>query len=413
VEAAMSSTTNIIRPIYLDKIKGYIDKPDVKIITGLRRSGKTEILKMVRDEIKSRVDHDQIIYINFEELDYAHLLDAKELNKYFLSAIKDDRRYYVFLDEIQDVKGWERTVNGLRLKNTDIYITGSNSKIMSDELETHLGGRTISFRANTLSFAEFINFRKINTLSTDSIMDELNAYIDIGGFPILSVVKYNDAQKREVVKEICDTALFRDVVKRRGIRHPQLLDKIVAFLFDNVGSLVSIRAILNYLKSSGRGADHETVANYIKHLEDAFIIKSAPIFDIKGKRLLEVNDKFYLGDHALQYAVRQKRMDKVQGILENIVFNDIIRRGYKVSVGKFDNKEVDFVAEEVWGSRKIYVQVCYEFTTIDTYNREFAPLMSIKDSYPKYVVTMDKNWQADENGVMGIHLKDFLLKDSL
>jgi len=409
----MNTQNNILRPLYLEQIRGFIDKPDVKIITGLRRSGKTELLKMICEEIKSRVSPEQIIYINFEDLDYEHLLEATELNNYFRNILKDDKRYYIFLDEIQLVKDWERTVNGLRLKNTDIYITGSNSRIMSDELATLLGGRTVSFRVYPLSFREFVDFRTTSGLASGDMLKELDSYIAIGGFPRFSVINYSDSNRHTAIKDINSTALLRDVITRHKLRQPQLLDKLVAFLYDNVGSIVSIRSIVNYLKSSGRGTDPETIANYIKHLEDAFIIRSAPIYDVKGKRLLEINDKFYLGDHSLQYAVRSKRADKVQGILENIVYMELVRRGFNVYVGKIDGLEIDFIAEEQDCTRKIYVQVCYEFSSKETYKREFAPLLAIKDSYHKYVVTLDKNWRADENGAMGIHLKDFLLKKDL
>ena len=403
----------ISRPLYLKQISEFVDKPEIKIITGLRRSGKTELLKMLMHEAIAKTDTDHIIYINFEDMEFEDIVSSKELNQYFKERICDDERYYIFLDEIQLVNDWEKSVNALRLKNTDIYITGSNSKIMSEELATLLGGRTVSFRINTLSFREFIEFRKESGLGTNDLDKELEAYIDIGGFPRLSVINYSHNAIKEVVKEINATALLKDVVVRHKLKMPQLMDKIVAFLYDNVGNLVSIRAIVNYLKSSGRGTDPETVANYIKYLEDAFIIKCAPRYDIKGKRLLDTNDKFYLGDHSLQYAVRNKRADKIQGVLENIVFMELARRGYNVYVGKAGDKEVDFVAETNDGLSRIYVQVCLEFTSPATYAREFSPLKEIKDSYHKYVVTLDKNYQANENGVMGIHVKDFLLKEDL
>ncbi len=403
----------ISRPLYVNEIKRFIDDPHIKIITGLRRSGKTECLKMVWAEIAARVSADHIIYINFEDMDFEEITTAKALNAYVKAKIVDKNKYYIFLDEIQLVEDWEKSVNALRLKNTDIYITGSNSKIMSEELATLLGGRTVSFKMNTLSFAEFMEFRKQHRISTKNIDSELEQYINIGGFPLLSVRSYTDNDARKIVRDINSTALLRDVVVRYKIRQPQLLDKLTAFLYDNVGNLVSIRSIVQYLKSQGRGADPETVANYIKYLEDAFIIKTAPRYDIKGKRLLETNDKFYLGDHSLQYAVRNRRPDKVQGVLENIVFLELVRRGYNVYVGKFDDKEIDFVAEEQDGTRKIYIQVCLEFSHQDTYFREFNPLKQIKDNYHKYVVTLDKNWRADEDGVMGIHVKDFLLRDIL
>jgi predicted AAA+ superfamily ATPase len=403
----------IIRPLYLNAVSGFLDDPNVKIITGIRRSGKTELLKMIEREISARVSADHIIYINFEDMDFENLTTSKELNRYLKSKIIDNDKYYIFLDEIQLVADWEKTVNALRLKNTDIYITGSNSNIMSEELATLLGGRTVSFQMNTLSFAEFIDFRNQSGIGTGNVDMELNEYINIGGFPSLSVRDYSENDARKIVKDINSTALLKDVAVRHKIRQPQLLDKLVAFLYDNVGNLVSIRAIVHYLKSQGRGADPETIANYLKYLEDAFIIKTASRYDIRGKSLLQTNDKFYLGDHSLQYAIRNKRPDKVQGVLENIVFMELVRRGYNVYVGKMENKEVDFVAVEQDGTRKIYIQVCLEFTNPATYDREFAPLKDIKDSYHKYVVTLDSNWRADEGGIMGIHLKDFLLRDIL
>jgi predicted AAA+ superfamily ATPase len=404
----------IARPLYFDQIKGFIDKPFIKIITGLRRSGKSEFLKLVRNDILTRVDKSRVVYINFEDADFSDLKSAKELNVYFKDKMTDDGRYYFLLDEIQMVEEWEKAVNSLRLKNTDIFITGSNSRIMSDELATLLGGRTVSFNMMTLSLREFIDFRTQKGISKgDNIDFELERYIDLGGFPPVAVIDYQDKEARRIVRDINSTALLRDVIKRRDIRRPQLLDKLVEFIYNNIGSIVSISGITKYLKSQGRNTEPETVANYLKYLEDAYIIKKAPRYDIKGKRLLETNDKYYLGDHSLQYAIRDKRPDKVQAVLENIVFMELVRRGYKVSVGKLENKEIDFVAEETDGTRKIYIQVCLEFTTPETYKREFTPLKEIKDNYHKYVVTLDKNWRADEEGVMGIHLRDFLLKGDL
>ena len=396
----------------MDEIREFIDKPEVKIITGLRRSGKTELLKMIRDEIRERTDDAQTIYINFEEMDFEHIVSSKELNGYMKEKIKDDKRYYIFLDEIQLVQDWEKSVNGLRLKNTDIYITGSNSKIMSEELATLLGGRTISFRIHTLSFKEFIAFRKASGLGSDDLDAELGSFIKIGGFPRLSVIDYSESGAREVVKEINSTALLKDVIVRHKIRQPQLVDRLVAFLYDNVGSLVSVRSIVNYMKSQGRKADPETIANYIRYLEDGFLIQRAQRYDVKGKKLLETNDKYYLSDHSQQYAVRSYREDKIQGILENIIYNELTRRRYNVYVGKFDTREIDFVAEKLNGE-KIYVQVCLEFTNEEVYKREFGPLKETRDNFPKYVVSLDRFANRNDDGVIGINLKDFLLLEKL
>ena len=258
------------------------------------------------------------------------------------------KRYYIFLDEIQLVEKWEKSVNSLRLKNTDLYITGSNSRLLSSELATLLAGRYVAFHLYPLSFAEFIVFRAHSSLGItgpDGAADmdkELDAYIETGGFPLLSVNSFSPREKRQVVADIHSSAVLRDVVQRNGIRNSQLLEKIIAFLYDNVGNPVSLKKIADYLKSQKRTADFETVYNYINYLENAFIIYKAPRYDIKGKRLLETTEKYYLADHSLQYAVRGMSHDNISGILENIVFMELVRRGYRVYVGRQDAKEVDF-----------------------------------------------------------------------
>jgi predicted AAA+ superfamily ATPase len=399
---------------YIDQIAEFIDKPFIKILTGIRRSGKSELLKMLKAEVLKRTDEAHTVFINFEDADFWGIQSHEELNAFFREKLTDDRPYYIFLDEIQQVKGWEKSVNSIRLKGADVYITGSNSKIMSEELATLLGGRTVSFPIYTLSFAEFINFRQICGISDGvDIQSELEEYIRLGGFPALSTFAYSESAARHIVQDINNTALLRDVTMRHRVRMPQLMEKIVAYLYDNVGNILSVASIARYLKSNGRGGDPETIANYVKYLEDAHIVKRAQRYDLKGKKLLETPDKYYLGDHSLQYAVRNLREDKKQGILENIVFMELVRRGYSVYVGGASGgKEIDFIAEKK-GDR-VYVQVCLEFSNSpSTYRREFDPLTALDDHYPKYVVTMDKYWQANENGVRGIHLKDFLLKTEL
>lgn len=416
----------IERNIYTDKIKGFFDKEPIKIITGIRRSGKSEIMKLVRQEALNKTNEAHIIFINFEDAEFDALVSYKELNDYIVAKIVDDERYYIFLDEIQMVDKWEKAVNSLRLKNTDIYITGSNSQLLSGELSTLLAGRYVSFEVNTLSFSEFLYFRQECGVSNNSgfptgfpmgfnpTVDELDEYIRIGGFPLLSTSNFTADQARQIVTDIQSSAVLKDVVARNNIKNTPLLERIIAFLYDNVGSLVSLRKISDYLKSNGGGGDFETVSTYVGYLEKACIVKKVPRYDIKGKKLLESNDKYYLADHSLQYAVRDMKRTNLPGILENIVYNELVRRDYKVYVGKLsktDNREVDFVAEKINSGEKVYVQVCTEFGSLETMDREFAPLIEIKDHYPKYVVTLDKYWKEDRNGVVGIHLKDFLLKE--
>jgi predicted AAA+ superfamily ATPase len=336
----------------------------------------------------------------------------------------DKNKYYVFLDEPQEVIGWEKAVNSLRLMNTDIYVTGSNARLLDTEYSTLLGGRIIRFYTYPLSFNEFLEFRKECKTKSHFQNDEpitgmflkatpdLKDYIFVGGFPLASTSPLSLKEIQYIVSEVHNTALYRDVIKRNSVKNPQLMDKIVAFLYDNVGNLVSLSSISNYLKSQGRkGTDPETVVNYVRYLEEGFIIKKAQRYDVKGKKLLETNDKYYLTDHSLQYVVRDFRPDKIQGILENIVFMELVRRGYNVYVGKLDTREIDFVAEKTNG-QKIYVQVCLEFSTPEVYAREFNPLKEIKDNYPKFVVSLDTLATRNDEGVIGIHLKDFLLKEN-
>jgi predicted AAA+ superfamily ATPase len=382
-------------------------------------------MKMLKEEVLKKSDEEHIIFMNFEDDEFHDILTNKELTAYFKTRITDDKQYYVFLDEIQEVVGWEKSVNSIRLKGADVYITGSNSKIMSEELASLLGGRTLSFSIFPLSFVEFIDFRKQRGLSfltdgmkegrdgyDDAMKKELDKYIRIGGFPVLAIFDFSASEARKIVQDINSTALLRDVTLRYKIRTPQLLDKVVAFLYDNVGNLVSIASIARYLKSQGRSGDPETIANYVKYLEDARIVKRAQRYDIKGKKLLETIDKYYLGDHSLQYAIRDYRQDKVQGILENIVFAELVRRGYNVYVGSAEgDKKIDFVAEK--DGAKVYVQVCMEFSSLETIKREFEPLKQIRDHYPKYVVVLSGKGMVDDEGVKSIQLKDFLLKQEL
>ncbi|MCL2334077.1 MAG: ATP-binding protein [Candidatus Methanoplasma sp.] len=404
------------REVYTTQLKGFIDKPLIKVITGVRRCGKSGILNLIKQEIMKTVDEDHIIFISFEDSDFDNIVSYKDLNQYIKEKMKDDKRYYIFLDEIQEVTGWEKAVNSLRLKNTDIYITGSNSKLLSGELATLLAGRYVSFEARTLSFKEFINFRKEFGLDEGiqygryGLLDE---YIRSGGFPLLSSIRFTDEQARRVISDIQSAVVLKDVIERNKIKNAPLLEKIVSFLYDNVGFFISDRKIADYIKSGGGGVDYETISSYIGHLEKALLIKRVSKYDVKGKRLLDSNDKYYLADHSLQYAVRDMKTTNRSGVLENIVHNDLVRRGYKVYVGKMGTKEIDFVAEKINGGEKVYVQVCAELKSAETIEREFSPLEDIQDHYPKYVVTTDTFWNEDRNGVRGIHLHDFLLREKL
>jgi predicted AAA+ superfamily ATPase len=398
--------------MYTTQLEGFMDKPLIKVITGIRRCGKSSLLALFQERLLNHTDKSHIIAINFEDAEFDALLTYRDLNRYIAPKMTDQGRYYIFLDEIQLVENWEKCVNSLRLKNTDIYLTGSNSKLLSSELATLLAGRYVAVQVHTLSFAEFLDFRRQAGIAAgDGDMDkELRAFIETGGFPVLSANSFRPEEARQVLADINASAVLRDVVQRNGVRNTQLMEKIISFVYDNIGNPLSMKRISDYLKSRKRNADFETVYNYISYLESAFIVYKAPRYDLKGRRLLETTEKYYLADHALRYAVREMRQDTISGILENIVFLELVRRGYRVSVGKQEEREIDFVAEKTDGAGKLYIQVCLNFSSPETREREFAPLRAIKDHWPKLVITLDPFWQAEDQGVRGIHLKDFLLK---
>jgi predicted AAA+ superfamily ATPase len=279
--------------------------------------------------------------------------------------------------------------------------------LLSSELSTLLSGRYVEFHLHTLSFTEFIDFRNKNGIGSGNLDAELETYIRVGGFPILSMSDFNYNAARKIVADINNSAILRDVVERNKIRNVQMLQKIIAFVYDNVGNITSAKKISDFFKSQRRTADFETVYNYLQYLENALIIHKVPRYDIKGKKLLESYEKYYLAEHSLQYTMREYHASNISGILENIVYLELLRRGYTVSIGKIGNKEIDFIAEK--REHKLYVQVCYLFAGEETIEREFSPLIEIRDNYPKIIVTMDKFWQITKDGIRGIHLNDFLL----
>ena len=398
----------IERRLYTEQLKSFINKPVIKVILGIRRSGKSALLELFQSDILQFSDQDHIISINFEDTKFDFISDYKKLDDYILSRIKDKKTYYIFLDEIQIITQWEKCINSLALRNTDIYLTGSNSNLLSSELSTLLAGRFVQFHLYTLSFREFINFRKKRGFGSHDLDDELSAYIKTGGFPVLSTSEFDFSSARKIVTDINNSCVLRDVIERNKIRNVQLLQKIITFVYDNTGNITSAKKISDFLKSQKRKADFETVYNYLQYLENALIIYKVPRYDVKGKKLLETYEKYYLAEHSLQYTVREYNAANISGILENIVYMELRRRGYTVSIGKTGEKEIDFIAEKPAG--KLYVQVCYMLSDKETIEREFAPLLEVRDSYPKIIVTMDKFWQVEKDGIKGIHLKDFLLE---
>lgn len=397
----------IYRPMYVDRIMKYVDAPFVKILTGVRRCGKSTILKMIIKELKKRgVSEERILSYRFDSMEYEDMT-AKEMFAEIKGKLSSTEKTYIFLDEVQEIKHWEKTVNSLASDyNVDIYVTGSNSRMMSSEIATYLTGRYIAFRVYTLSFSEYIDFKKEFSTVTD-MRSELAEYIRLGGFPATHLQEYTEDEVYTIVKDIYNSTIFSDIVKRNQVRKVDQLERIVRFAFDNVGKTFSAKSISDYLKSEHRTIDNETVYSYLEKLESAYILHRCSRYDIQGKELLKTQEKFYLADTALRHSVLGYKSTSVAAMLENVVYLELCRRGYSVNIGKTINGEIDFIAEKQ--GDKIYVQVTKEIKTEETEKREYDRLLEIRDNYPKYLLTTDNFAGGNYEGIKTMHIADFLL----
>ncbi|TCP97260.1 hypothetical protein EDC44_10264 [Cricetibacter osteomyelitidis] len=402
----------ITRPTYLEKLKPFINTPFIKVITGLRRSGKSTVLKLLQAELLNLgVKNEQIIYINLESFAFTELKSAVKLYEFVKGQIHSAEKHYILLDEIQDVQEWEKAVNAFMVDfNVDLYITGSNSQLLSSELSTYLAGRYVEIPIFTLSFQEFLTFKQAYTNETPMPQTAFNEYLHKGGFPVIHTANYSEETAYKIVQDIYASVILRDTVQRHKIRDVELLERIVKFAFDNIGNTFSGKNVADFFKSQQRKVDINTVYNYLKALESAFILHRVERFDIRGKEILKTQEKFYLGDISLLYAVMGFRPMLISGILENIVYLELKRRGYQVYIGKLGDKEVDFIAQKQ--DEKLYIQVAYKLESEQTVQREFSPLLAIADNYPKYVVTMDELWRGNIEGVRHLHLVEFLMSEN-
>ena len=381
-----------------------MDAPLVKILTGVRRCGKSTIFEMIRQELLERgIPEDHIIMKKYTEMDIPDTITAKQMYDELVSRVEDDKRYYFLLDEIQEIKGWEKAVNSLlEGMDADIYVTGSNSKLMSSEISTYLTGRYISIPVFTLSFREYLEFKKESTQSYDKLLEE---YIKFGGFPIIALGEYEQQSAYQIVDGIYHTVVSRDIVKRHRINKQDLFDRVVKYVIENMGKTFSASSISNFLKSENRKVSIESIYNYLRWLEQAFIIFPCKRYDMQGKSILKTQEKYYLADVSFRYALFGYNRKMLDGVMENIVYLELRRRGYDVYVGKNNTKEIDFIA--IHKDEKIYVQVCVQIP--ENSNREVGNLMEIRDHYPKYVVTLNEMDVGIENGIRIVHLRDFLL----
>ena len=398
----------IDRPLYVDKIMAYVDTPFVKILTGVRRCGKSTILKMIMERLKTErnIPENRIISCRFDSMEYEDMT-AKQIYTLLKEKLSPVGKTYLFLDEVQEIKGWEKIVNSLASDfDVDLYITGSNSRMMSSEIATYLTGRYISFRIFTLSFGEYLMF-KSKFANVGEPKAELANYVRLGGFPATHLQAYSQDEIYTIVRDIYNSTIFSDIVKRNQVRKIDQLERVVKYTFNNVGNTFSAKSIADYLKAERRSLDNETVYSYLEKLEKAYLLHRCSRYDLQGKEILKTQEKFYLADVALRYSVLGYNADSVASSLENIVYLELCRRGYTVNVGKTGDSEIDFVA--VRQNEKIYVQVTQEINSEKTEKREYSRLLEIPDNYPKFVLTTDEFAGGNYEGIKTMHIADFLL----
>ena len=399
------------RELYIEKIKPFIDKDIIKVLTGIRRSGKSVMLKLIMEELKQNgIDEKQFININFENLINRELTTADKLDKYILKRASEIKnKCYIFLDEIQEVKDWETCINSLRVNeeyNFDIYITGSNAKLLSGELSTYLAGRYVEFVIYPFSFKEFLDTLK-SIQQSISIREAFQKYIKFGGMPFLYNLAFEEEPSLQYLKDIYSSIILKDITQRNKIRDTDLLERVINYLIMKVGNNFSATSISKFFKSENRKVSVETILNYIKAAEEAFLIYKVSRDDLIGKKILNVNEKYYIADHGIRESILESNQRDINQIFENIIYLELLRKGYNIKVGKVDNLEVDFVCTK--GNEKLYIQVAYLLASSETIEREFSSLEKINDNYPKYLISMDE-FDMSRNGIRHINIIDFLMK---
>ena len=398
----------IKRELYMSRIRPFIGSDLIKVITGIRRSGKSVMMELIKKEIiNSGVNPSQFISINFENLCYSHLQTARALHDEITARAESiDGKVYLFFDEIQEVKEWEKCINSLRISlDCDIYISGSNAKLLSSELSTYLGGRYVEFIIYPFSFAEFSELYYLS--APDEIMQNVfQKYLLFGGMPYLANLRFAEEPSKQYLQDLFTSVQLKDIVRRNKIRDVDLLERIIAYVMSNVGTTFSATSLTKFLKSEKRTVAPETILNYIKYCCDAYLIYQVKREDLQGKQILASNEKYYIADHGIREAVFGGNTKDINLILENIVYMELLRRGYKITVGKYGNKEIDFVCRK--GGEKLYVQVAYLLASEETIEREFGAFYSIRDNFPKFVVSLDE-FDFSRNGIIHKNIRDFLL----
>ena len=400
----------IKREMYMKRIRPFINTDLIKVITGIRRCGKSVMLDLIKQELEeSGIDPTRFISINFEDMRYEHLHTARALHDEIRERVAGvSERLYLFFDEIQEVDGWEKCINSLRVSmDCDIYITGSNARLLSGELATYLGGRYVEFVIYPFSFSEFTELYR-QTAPETSVPQCFQKYLLCGGMPYLSNIRYEEEPSRQYLTDLFNSVQLKDIVRRNSIRDIDLLERVISYITVNVGNTFSAASLVKFFKSEHRTVAAETVMNYIRYCCDAFLFYQIRREDIKGKQLLASNEKYYIADHGIREAVFGGNMRDINLILENIVCMELLRRGYTVTVGKSKNKEIDFICHD--RNEKIYIQVTYLLASEETIDREFSVYDSISDNFPKYVVSMDE-LDMSRNGIKHRNIRDFLLME--
>lgn len=400
----------LVRQHYLDKIEKYLGKDTIIVLTGQRRVGKSYTLRMVRD-IKAQDEHNNIIYIDKEKKAFDHIKNYQDLNTHIDAHYQTGKMNYILIDEIQEIEEFERSVRSyITEPDTEVIVTGSNAKMLSNELSTIIGGRYKEIYVHSLSYKEFLQFHNLKDGD-----DALTKYIQFGGLPGLLKMGLDEDDAMEYQKDVLNTVLLKDVISRNNIRNVPFLENLTNFIADNIGKIISASSISKYMKSQGTNVSSDTIIDYTQYLENAYIIHKVNRYDIHGKRLFESNDKFYFEDHGLRNAQTEgTREGDIEKVVENIVYQHLISLGYKVNVGQLQAGEIDFVCTKKAGSQRIYVQAAYLIANDETREREFGNLHKIKDNYPKYVVSMTPGvTRSDDNGVTHLHLRNFLMLENL
>jgi hypothetical protein len=395
----------ITRKSYLDKVLPFIDKPLIKIFTGQRRIGKSYLMLQTMEQIKELNPDANLVYINKESPEFDFIKDNDDLLAYINTKRENNGKNYIFIDEVQEIANFEKTLRGLLIENNyDLYCTGSNATLLSGEIATILSGRYIEIPVHCLSYREFLQFHDYENVS-----ESLLKYITQGGMPFLIHLEDNNQVRHEYLKNVMNTILFKDVVQRFNVRNFSFLNNLVTFLADNTGSLVSANRINEFLKSQKTSVSTRSVVDYMYYLESSYLVHKVNRYDISGRKLFEINDKYYFEDLGLQHILKPYDPARLNKYIESLVYGYLIESGFRVYVGKLDDKEIDFIASK--GENKIYVQVALNVAEEKTFEREFGNLLLIKDNHKKYVVTLDEYASGNHKGIIHVSLRNFLMME--